>query len=80
MEMIHLQLDEQTLDRAKRLSKLRQCTLEELIKDIIEQIRLVDPAHNHVLGMFADEPGLMDQVVESAMVAREQHPFRSAGE
>ncbi len=30
-------------------------------------------------GMMADDPQLMDEVVESAMKAREEHPLRSSG-
>ena len=37
MEKIELQLDEQILARALRLAASRQCSLEELIKGIIEQ-------------------------------------------
>jgi len=33
----------------------------------------VDP----LLGLMADEPELVDEVVEDAMVARESHPFRA---
>jgi hypothetical protein len=31
------------------------------------------------LGLFAQEPELLDQVVESVMQAREQHPLRPSG-
>jgi hypothetical protein len=34
---------------------------------------LADP----LLGLMSDEPGLLDEVVESAMVARESHPMRA---
>jgi predicted DNA-binding antitoxin AbrB/MazE fold protein len=30
-----------------------------------------------ILGLMADEPGLVDQVVEAAMAARESHPLRA---
>lgn len=33
-------------------------------------------AGDPLLGLMADEPGLVDEVVEDAMVARESHPFR----
>ena len=32
-----------------------------------------------LLGMFADEPDLMDEIVGSAMRARESHPLRRSG-
>jgi Protein of unknown function DUF104 len=31
-----------------------------------------------LLGLMADEPNLLDEVVEAAMVARETHPLRAA--
>jgi len=42
-------------------------------KDQVNQ--LPDP----LLGMFADEPDLMDEIVDSAMRARESHPLRRSG-
>lgn len=76
METIQLQLDEQTLEHARRLSRLRRRTLEELLKETIEQMRVTEPTNDQVLGMFADEPELMDQVIESVMIARENHSLR----
>jgi predicted DNA-binding antitoxin AbrB/MazE fold protein len=34
-------------------------------------------ATDPILGLMADDPDLIDQVVETAMVARELHPFRT---
>ena len=38
MARIEIQLDEQALERARRLAEARRCTLEELIKEILEQL------------------------------------------
>ena len=39
------------------------------------------PGEDPILGMFRDDPGLIDEVVEEAMVIREQRPWRlPAGE
>ena len=38
METIELRLDEQTLERARRLAALHNHTLEDLITQIIEQL------------------------------------------
>ncbi len=38
MANIELQLDEQTLERARQLAQARHCTLEQLLKEIIEQL------------------------------------------
>ena len=70
METIALQLDPQTLARARRFAALRHSTLEELLKDIIEHLGGVETQSDPFLGMCADEPALMDEVVALAMQAR----------
>jgi hypothetical protein len=77
MTTIELQLDEQTLERARRVAMLRRSTLEALIKDIIDLLAMAERTDDPILGMFAQEPELIDQVLESAMTARETHPLRS---
>jgi len=78
MEKIELQLDEEILARALKLAASRQCSLEELIKEIIEQMEVSEIADEPFLGMFADEPELIDQMMASTMMAREAHPLRQS--
>ena len=77
METIALQLDPQTLARARRFAALRHRTLEELLTEIIASLGTAEAQHDLFLGMCADEPTLMDQVVASAMQARVEHPLRT---
>jgi len=77
MEQIALQLDEQTLARARRLAESRHSTLEALLAALIEQLNESETRGDPLLGMFAGEPELLDQVVEAAMQAREEHPLRA---
>lgn len=79
MKTIELQLDDKTFEHAQRMAASRHRTIEALIKEIIEQLGASDSTEDPFLGMFADEPELMDQVVQSAMQAREEHPLRPAG-
>jgi hypothetical protein len=74
MKTTQLQLDEQTLERAWRIAKIRHRTPEELIQEIIGQFGEAEAANDPFLGMFAHEPELVDQVIESVMTAREEHP------
>ena len=48
--------------------------MEELIQEIIGQFGEAEAANDPFLGMFAHEPELVDQVIESVMTAREEHP------
>lgn len=76
MGKIELYLDEKTISRALKLAESRRCSLEELIKEIIERLEVSESTNDPFLGMVADEPGLMDQVIASAMISREVHPLR----
>lgn len=40
---------------------------------------MVEAVNDPFLGMFAHEPELIDQVIELAMRAREEHPLRQPG-
>ena len=62
-----MQLDTQTLERARKLAASRQCTLEELLKDLIAYLERIADGDDPFLGMFAEEPMVIDQVVASAM-------------
>ncbi len=79
MEAIELQLDHNTLNRVRQLAASRQCTIEELLKALIRQLSTDAATHDPVLGMFADEPLLIDQVVASAIKDRETQVLREDG-
>jgi hypothetical protein len=78
LETIELQLDEQTLANARKLAAARHVSVEELLKEALSHLG-VPPAADPVAGMFADDPELLDQIVEEAMQARERDPFRLSG-
>ena len=78
MTKIEVQLDKHTLARAMKLAESRHCTLDELIRDMIENLETFEAADETFLGMFADEPELIDQVMVSVMSAREAHPLRQS--
>ena len=77
MKTIELELDEQTFERAQRVAGARRSSLETLITEIIRQLALLEARHDPLLGMFAHEPDVMDQVMATVMTARESHPWRS---
>jgi hypothetical protein len=76
METIELHLDAQTLARVRQLAASRHCTIETLLKECLAHLGVAEPAGNPFLGMFADEPELIDQARESAMQAHAEHPLR----
>ena len=80
MTMIELQLDEHTLELARRAAKFRHSTLETLIQEIIKLLASSETMDDPIVGMFAQEPELLDHVLASAMIARERDPLRLPGE
>jgi hypothetical protein len=76
MKTIELNIDEKTLDHAMHIMESQHCTLEELIKVIIEELSISKFTKDGIIGMFTDVPELIDEVVESAMTDRETHTLR----
>jgi len=77
MQKIQLELDDRTFEQVMQLAKLRGCTFEELFKDFVKKSNVKVSGQDHLLGMFADEPELMDEVLDSIMASREKHGLRS---
>ena len=73
METIELQLDKQTLERARWLAQLRHCTLSELIAEGINKLTAAESPKDRILGMFADEPEVVDEILEEIMKDRAAH-------
>jgi hypothetical protein len=72
---IELQLDEKTLNKARALAKSRHCELSELIGYAIDQLMLAEPAEYPLLGLFADDPDSVDEMLEEVMKDRAAHPL-----
>jgi hypothetical protein len=52
--------------------------MEEVIKEIISQLGKAQARREPCQEMFAHEPQLIDQIMESAMKAREKPPLRQS--
>ncbi len=81
-QTIELHLEERVLARARRLAQARHCRVEDIFEDAIQRMPVVEAPISAVpadpfLGMFKDDPDLIDQVTQSAMAARGRHPLRS---
>ena len=80
MMTIELQLDERTLELARRAAEFRHLTLEMLIQEIVRLLAASEVTDDPVVGMFSQEPELLDDVIASAMTARERDPLRLPGD
>jgi len=78
VKTIELHLEQRILDRVRQLAAARHCQVDDVFADAIERIPpAVEAPADPFLGMFRDEPELIDEVSRSAMAARERHPLRS---
>jgi hypothetical protein len=75
VEKIELQLDEKTLEKALALAKSRHCDLSDLIAYAIAQLATTEPPKDHLLGLFADDPESVDEMLEEVMKDRAAHPL-----
>jgi len=78
MDSVVVELDPQTSERARRLAQARGTTVTALVQSLITQLDSGEAAQDELLGLFADEPALLDHVVEQAMQTRETQPLRLA--
>ena len=76
MATIKLQLDERTVERARHVAIAHDSTLEALVGEIVEMVAGTQATDDPLLGMFAQEPELINQVTESAMLARQVASLR----
>ena len=79
MKTIKLTLDNETLARARDLAEARKVSLDELIAEALRKLAYEPHAETGLIGLFADEPSLLDVVIDSAMDARERDPLRTDG-
>jgi len=73
---IKLRLDDQTFKRVKHIAARRRATVESLIQDLVQRLVAIETTADPLLGMFAEEPDLIDAVTAAALNARETDPLR----
>ena len=79
MDTTIIELDLQTMARARRLAQLRGVSVATLIREVIISLDAVEPTADLVLGMFRNEPALLNAVIDGAMTGRERRVWRSIG-
>ncbi len=74
MAKIEIELDDKTLVRAKEMAEKNHCTLQELLKVMIEQLAVPPVLNYPLLGGWEDEAELVDEMIEDIMRKRAVHP------
>lgn len=75
MEKVELEIGKQTLERAKLLAETRKCTLAELIAEVIKLLAAANVTKDPWMELFADEPELVNEILEEAMRNRASQSF-----
>ncbi|MEQ8463935.1 hypothetical protein [Coleofasciculus sp. E1-EBD-02] len=75
MTKIEVELDQQTLESAKLLAESQQSTLPELIADVIKLLVRQKRTKDPWLGLVADEPELVGEILEEALKNRRVQLF-----
>lgn len=76
MNKTTIELDETTTNRARKLADLRHCTVDELVRHLISEAP-IDTAEGDLVGMLADEPELVDQIMQDVYRTRESQGLRT---
>jgi hypothetical protein len=79
METIELHFDGPTFDRIRQHARERRSTPEQYLKEEIEKLIREVPRKDPFRGQYASISHILDQILEDAMRAREEHPLRQTG-
>ncbi len=72
MSRRQLTLDEDILALAETLALRKGVSVEKLVADLVEQAGESSRRINdNVMGLFSDDPGLIDQITEDALSLRD---------
>ncbi len=75
MAKIELELEEATLALARLMANQRNCALPELIAEAIYKLAVAEPPKNRILGMFAERPESVEEMLAEVIKARAAHPL-----
>lgn len=76
MTMIQVQLEESLVARSRQIAAQRNTTLEDLVQEFLAQLS-TSSNEDPLWSMFAHEPELLDQIVETALETRATRPWRT---
>ena len=70
------QIDAQLLERARRLADERHCSVDDILREALNRIESPLQSTKSLIGLFADNPNLADEVLEDVYRTREQGTLR----
>jgi len=70
MAKIEIELDDKTLEKAQWMAKWHHCNLDELIAKALDSFAVAEAPNYPLLGGWADEPELVDDILADIMSDR----------
>ena len=72
-----ISIDDSLYAAIERLARKQDTSPEEMVAGYVAKIRDLKVERQSPVGLFADEPGLMEDIAREAMEARERDPLRT---
>lgn len=77
---MQLQLTDHTYRALRQVAARSRKTEDQVVLDALQDYLAKTAVANPILGLFADDPALLDAVTEAALLDREQSQLRLGGE
>lgn len=74
------QIDPQLLERVQRLANERRCSVDELLGKALDQMERPGGSPSSLTGLFADDPDLVDKLMDDVYRTRERGQLRSTSD
>ena len=71
MASVQIELNDETLKKAREAAKIRHATLEGLMQEFVETLSRTPKPPTSILGLFKDEAQLFDQVMQEVYENRQ---------
>lgn len=72
MIKVELELEDSFVEQAEHQAAIQHTTVEALFADLLKQQLPIPPTPNRTLGLFADEPKMIDEMMEMIRAEREK--------
>jgi hypothetical protein len=69
-EKIELEIDRLTFERVKTLAMVNKSTVPELLTQVIARLAEIQEKKDPLMGLYADIPEVVDEIVAEAMEKR----------
>ena len=74
------EINPDVLDRARRLAAESHCSVNKILQRALDEIDRRTPGRKSIIGLFADDPNLADELLDDVYRTREHARLRQPGD